>query len=64
MSVKIFIVTTTDPEPIQIGGKWFAIDDAASDIRGGDFWGDVQEKFPDGVQVKEIRIIPDKPEAC
>lgn len=50
MSVKIIIVTADD-KTHQIGGNWMTIDDAAGDVNGGDFWSDVGDKFPAGVNL-------------
>ena len=61
MTAKIFVVTT-DERVIQIGGTWWGITDAASDINGGDFYRDLKEQFPVGAVLKEIRIVPDQPE--
>lgn len=60
MSVKIIIVTADD-KTHQIGGNWMTINDAAGDVNGGDFWSDVGDKFPAGVTIKEIRLVPDSP---
>jgi hypothetical protein len=63
MSVKIFVVTNAVAEPVQVGPTYFATSDAASSINGGDFDDDLRQLFPDGgVELKEIRIVPDKPE--
>jgi hypothetical protein len=59
MTAKVYIVTTDD-KITQIGGTWWDIGDAAGDIDGGDFWSGVHEKFPGGLTLKEIRIIPDE----
>lgn len=61
MTVKVFIVTTKQTAPIQIGGLWQSVGDAAGDIDGGDFWSEVQDRFPRGVKLKQILIIPEKP---
>lgn len=62
MTAKVFIVVEGKSDPIQVGGTWWDIGDAASDIDGGDFWGDVRRIFPKGCVLREIRIVPDEPE--
>lgn len=61
MSCKVFVVPTHQNTPVQIGGTWFDIGDASGDIDGGDFWANVGKAFPNGVAIKEIRIVPDRP---
>lgn len=64
MSVKIMVslVTASGNETlVQVGGNWFDIGDAASDINGGDFWEDARKACPPNAVIKDIRIVPDDP---
>lgn len=61
MTAKVF-VTTTAGSVHQVGGTWWDVEDAASDIQGGDFWSEVEKLFPDGgVSIAKIEIVPDQP---
>lgn len=60
MTVRVF-VTTDEDQQVQVGGTWLDVEDAASDINGGNFWSELAILFPNGVKVKEIRLVPDEP---
>jgi hypothetical protein len=57
MSVKVLAVVEGESAPVQIGGNWMSVGDAASDINGGDFWRNLWDRFPNGYSLKEIRIV-------
>lgn len=61
MAIKIVVLVEGESEPAQVGGNWLTLGDAAGDIDGGDFWHDVLYRYPNGCNIIEIRLVPDKP---